>query len=75
LGQAVPDATHDGDFILLELHPGTTSVAQAATRQSVANLPTGEFNTGGHAFNNSDQSRTVGFTGSQPTQHITNPAM
>src|SRR5829696_4495054 len=37
-------------------------------------MPAGDLHTGGDAFNNSHQSRTMGFTGSQPTQHIFHPA-
>jgi hypothetical protein len=69
LGAAVADAAEDGDNVLFELHAGAASVAEPAARQGVCDVPAGDFHTGGDAFNNSHQSRTMGFTGSQPTQH------
>ena len=75
LRDPVPDAAQDGHDVLFELHPGTAAVAQAASRQGLADPGAGELNTGGHAFNNSDQCRAMGFSGSQPTQHKIHPAM
>ena len=75
LGQAVADAAEDRDHVLFEFHPGAAAVAEAAAGQRIADLPAGEFDTGGDAFNNSDQGRTMGFSGSQPTQHRFHPAM
>jgi hypothetical protein len=71
----VADSAENGDNILLELHPGTAAVAKTAARQGIGDLPAGEFNTGGDAFDYSDQCRTMGLTGSQPTQHTIHPAM
>ena len=75
LGQAVADAAEDRDHVLLEFHPGAAAVAEPAAGQRLADVGAGEFHTGGHAFNYSDQCRAMGFSGSQPTQHTFHPAM
>ena len=75
LGDAVADAAEDRDHILLELHPRAAAVAEPAAGQRIGDLGAGEFHTGGHAFDNSDQCRAMGFSGSQPTQHKIHPAM
>ena len=75
LGDAVADAAEDRDHVLLKLHPRAAAVAEPAAGQRIGDLGAGEFNTGGHAFDNSDQGRAMGFSGSQPTQHKIHPAM
>jgi hypothetical protein len=70
----VAHAAEDGHNVLLKLHPGTAAITEAPTGEGIGDLAAGEFNTGRHAFNNSDQCRTMGFTGSQPTQHTIHPA-
>ena len=70
LADAVPDAAEDRDHVLLEFHPRTAAVAEAAAGQGVCDVPAGDFHTGGDALNNSHQSRTMGFTGSQPTHNF-----
>jgi len=70
LGAAVADAAKNGHDVLLELHPRAASVAEAAAGQGVCDVAAGDFHTGGDALNNSHQSRTMGFTGSQPTHNF-----
>jgi hypothetical protein len=71
----VANAAEDRHLVLLELHPGAATIPQATARQGSTNLLTRELYSSRNAFNDSDQGRAMGFTGSQPTQHKIHPAM
>jgi hypothetical protein len=71
----VADTAEDGHDVLLKLHPCPAAVAEPPPGKGIGDLPAGEFNTCGDAFDNSDQCRAMGLTGGQPTQHKNHPAM
>ncbi|GLB67416.1 hypothetical protein AHIS1636_18560 [Arthrobacter mangrovi] len=57
------DASEDGDLVLLELHPGAAAVTKPAAGQGILDIRDVQFDAGGDAFDNSNQGRTMGFTG------------
>ena len=66
---AVADAGEHGDLVLLELHPGTAAVAEAAAGQLAGDVVGGDVDACDHAFDHGHQGAAVGFTSCSPSQH------
>jgi hypothetical protein len=65
----VADAADNGDLVLLELHPGTASVAEPPAGQGVGDVARRHQDVGWQSFQDRDEGRAVGFTRSEPAKH------
>ena len=65
----MPQAADHVDLVLLELHPGAASVAEAASRERVHDVGGRDLDMGGQPLEDGNQSRAVGLSRREPTQH------
>ena len=63
------NATEQGELIGLELHTGTTAVAEAAARELESDVVLGNGNPGGHVLDECNECLAVRFTCGSPTKH------
>ena len=68
-GQPVPDTAEQPDVVLLELHPGPASVAEAAASQGVGHLLGSDLHTGRQALQHPEHCLAVGLPCRQPSEH------
>ena len=54
-GETVPDAGHDRDLVLLELHPGAPAVAEPSAGQLIPDVARCDVHTGDHALDEGNQ--------------------
>jgi len=71
-GDSVAHAGEDGDLVGFELHSGSTTKAQAATRQLVSDFVDSDGQTRRKSLDDDDEGLAMGFTGGQITQHQSN---
>ena len=63
------DAREEPDLVLLEAHPRTAAVAEAAAGQLGADVFDRDLHPGGQALDDDDERLAVGLTGGQEAQH------
>jgi hypothetical protein len=66
----VADAPDEGELVLLETHPRPPAVAEAAAGQLGLDVLGGDGQTGGQAFDDDDQTLSVGLAGGEETEHL-----
>ena len=69
LALAVADAAEEGHLVLLELHPGTTAVAEPPARERVDDVGGGHLDVGREPLEDGDERGSVGLPGGEPTKH------
>src|SRR5690606_17045648 len=70
LGASMTHAPRDRDPVLLEGHACSAAVAEATTSEGLADIGAAHFDARWEPLNDAYERRTMGFTSSQPPEHV-----